>query len=65
MRRTHHVFDHNESAKAKYWPNLEDVFTNIDLAANPGFRRQGLKSARSMDKARLGHEVKIPFQDGS
>ena len=32
----HDVFDHNESAKAKYWPNLEDVFTNIDLAANTG-----------------------------
>jgi hypothetical protein len=23
-------------AKAKFWPNLEDVFTNIDLAANTG-----------------------------
>ena len=32
----HDAFDHNESAKAKYWPNLEDVFTNIDLAANTG-----------------------------
>src|ERR1035441_3765147 len=32
----HDVFDHNVSAKAKFWPNLEDVFTNIDLAANTG-----------------------------
>jgi hypothetical protein len=32
----HDAFDHNESAKAKHWPNLEDVFTNIDLAANTG-----------------------------
>jgi hypothetical protein len=32
----HAAFDHNESAKARFWPNLEDVFTNIDLAANTG-----------------------------
>lgn len=32
----HNAFDHNESAKARFWPNLEDVFTNIDLAANTG-----------------------------
>jgi hypothetical protein len=35
-RFVHDAFDHNESAKAKFWPNLEDVFTNIDLAANTG-----------------------------
>jgi hypothetical protein len=29
-RFVHDAFDHNESAKAKFWPNLEDVFTNID-----------------------------------
>jgi hypothetical protein len=32
----HDAFDHVEHAKAKFWPNLEDVFTNIDLAANAG-----------------------------
>src|SRR5258708_27722281 len=32
----HDAFDHYVSAKAKYWPNLEDLFTNIDLAANTG-----------------------------
>ena len=32
----HDAFDHNVSAKARFWPNLEDVFTNIDLAANTG-----------------------------
>ena len=32
----HDAFDHQESAKARFWPNLEDVFTNIDLAANTG-----------------------------
>ena len=30
------VFDHNKKASAKYWPNLEDIFTCIDLAANTG-----------------------------
>jgi hypothetical protein len=32
----HDTFDHSESAWAKHWPNLEDLFTNIDLAANTG-----------------------------
>jgi hypothetical protein len=32
----HNAFDHGEDAKAKFWPTLEDVFTNIDLAANTG-----------------------------
>lgn len=32
----HDVFDHSRTAKAKFWPELEDVFTNIDLAANTG-----------------------------
>jgi hypothetical protein len=32
----HDVFDHNKTAMAKFWPELEDVFTNIDLAANTG-----------------------------
>jgi hypothetical protein len=32
----HDVFDHNRTATAKFWPELEDVFTNIDLAANTG-----------------------------
>jgi hypothetical protein len=35
-RFTHDAFDHSESAWAKHWPNLEDLFTNIDLAANTG-----------------------------
>jgi hypothetical protein len=32
----HDTFDHKVSAKARFWPNLEDVFTNIDMAANTG-----------------------------
>jgi hypothetical protein len=30
------AFDHHKSAQALFWPNLEDVFTNIDMAANTG-----------------------------
>lgn len=30
------TFDHAESAAAKYWPTLEDLFTCIDLSANSG-----------------------------
>jgi len=32
----HDVFDHDKAATAKFWPELEDVFTSIDLAANTG-----------------------------
>ena len=32
----HDSFGHSRGAKAKFWPNLEDIFTNIDLAANSG-----------------------------
>jgi hypothetical protein len=35
----HDAFDHSESAKAKRWPNLEDLLTNIDLAANTGHHK--------------------------
>lgn len=29
------VFAHGPSSSAKFWPYLEDVFTCIDLSANP------------------------------
>lgn len=32
----HDTFGHSRTASAKYWPELEDVFTCIDLAANTG-----------------------------
>jgi hypothetical protein len=35
-RFVHDAFDHGKEANAKFWPSLEDVFTNIDLAANTG-----------------------------
>ncbi len=30
------TFDHGPGAAAKYWPQLEDIFTCIDLSANTG-----------------------------
>jgi hypothetical protein len=30
------AFDHKETAAAKYWPHLEDIFTCVDLSANTG-----------------------------
>jgi NAD-dependent SIR2 family protein deacetylase len=30
------AFDHTTSADAKFWPELEDIFTCIDLSANTG-----------------------------
>jgi hypothetical protein len=32
----HHAFGHSRRAKAKYWPDLEDLFTCVDLSANSG-----------------------------
>jgi hypothetical protein len=50
----HDSFDHNESAKAKHWPNLEDVFTNIDLAANTGHH---LGATHAPSKLRMTRRV--------
>ena len=52
----HDAFDHNESAKAKHWPNLEDVFTNIDLAANTGHH---LGATHSPSKLRMTRRVLV------
>lgn len=35
-RFIHDAFDHSTRASAKRWPDLEDVFTCVDLAANSG-----------------------------
>lgn len=46
------VFDHKVSAKHRYWPDLEDIFTCIDLSANTGhhlgnlFAPSGLRTVR-------------------
>ena len=30
------TFDHSKTAAAKFWPELEDIFTCVDLSANTG-----------------------------
>jgi hypothetical protein len=35
-RFVHDAFDHSESADARFWPALEDIFTCLDLSANTG-----------------------------
>jgi hypothetical protein len=46
------TFDHYESAPARYWPTLEDLFTCIDISANSGhhlwskYAPQALRTAR-------------------
>jgi NAD-dependent SIR2 family protein deacetylase len=46
------TFNHDESAAAKYWPSLEDLFTCIDISANSGhhlgskYAPQALRTAR-------------------
>ena len=32
----HDTFDHSKIAGPKFWPELEDIFTSIDLSANTG-----------------------------
>jgi len=52
----HDAFNHNRRAKAPYWPNLEDLFTNIDLAANTGHhlgRDHSPSNLRTMRRALL------------
>jgi hypothetical protein len=48
----HDGFDHNVKAKARFWPNLEDVFTNIDLAANTGHHLGSLHAPSSLRTVR-------------
>jgi hypothetical protein len=50
----HDVFDHNKKANARLWPELEDVFTNIDQAANSGHH---LGSRRSPSDLRTTRRV--------
>src|SRR4051812_32129832 len=40
-RFIHDAFGHSTNAKAKYWPDLEDIFTCIDLSANSGHHLGG------------------------
>jgi hypothetical protein len=46
------AFDHKTTAGARYWPELEDIFTCVDLSANTGhnlgptYRASDLRTAR-------------------
>jgi hypothetical protein len=51
-RFVHDTFDHNQTAKAKFWPNLEDIFTNIDMAANTGHHLGSKQSPQQLRTAR-------------
>jgi hypothetical protein len=69
-RFVHDAFDHNESAKARFWPNLEDVFTNIDLAANTGHHLgpthapSSLRTTRRALLARMMYMLNEMYIDG-
>lgn len=56
----HGVFDHSRKAKSQYWPDLEDIFTAIDLSANSGHHLGGRyppSGLRNMRRALLARIV--------
>jgi hypothetical protein len=65
----HRAFGHSRTASAKYWPDLEDVFTCVDLSANTGhhlgstFSSADLRTVRRALLARiirmLGRRYKV------
>ncbi|HZR63574.1 MAG TPA: hypothetical protein VFA85_00405 [Terriglobales bacterium] len=58
-RFIHDAFDHSRKAGAKHWPDLEDIFTCVDLSANSGhhlgksFAPADLRSVRRALLARI------------
>ncbi|HZQ20312.1 MAG TPA: hypothetical protein VFA90_16490 [Terriglobales bacterium] len=48
------AFDHKTSAGAKFWPELEDIFTCIDLSANTGHNLGSEFSASELRTIRRG-----------
>jgi hypothetical protein len=48
------AFDHKTSADAKFWPELEDIFTCIDLSANTGHNLGSEFSASDLRTIRRG-----------
>jgi hypothetical protein len=53
-RFVNRVFDHKTSADAKYFPELEDIFTCIDLSANTGHNLGSGFSASDLRTIRRG-----------
>src|SRR5262245_33138916 len=60
-RLVHDAFDHSISAQSQFWPDLEDLFTCVDLSANTGhhlgstFSPADLRTARRALIARILH----------
>jgi len=48
------AFDHKTTADAKFWPELEDIFTCIDLSANTGHNLGSQFSASELRTIRRG-----------
>jgi hypothetical protein len=48
----HDAFGHFRKAKAKYWPDLEDIFTCVDLSANTGHYLSGTFSPQDLRTVR-------------
>lgn len=58
----HDAFDHSTGASAKRWPDLEDVFTCVDLAANSGHYLGSTFSPadlRTVRRAMLGRIIRM------
>jgi hypothetical protein len=66
----HDVFDHSTRASARRWPDLEDVFTCVDLAANSGhylgstFSPAELRTVRRSLLARIIRMLDQKYESG-
>ncbi len=66
----HGTFGHSQTAKAKYWPDLEDVFTCVDLSANSGhhlgsgFSPADLRTVRRAMLSRIVRMLDQRYQTG-
>jgi hypothetical protein len=64
------AFDHSTRARGKYWPDLEDVFTCVDLAANSGhhlgatFAPADLRTVRRAVLSRIIRMLDQKYQKG-
>jgi hypothetical protein len=63
-------FDHAKTAGAKYWPDLEDIFTCVDLSANSGHHLGGsfspadLRTVRRAILSRIVRMLDRKYRDG-
>jgi hypothetical protein len=57
-----HAFGHSRRARAKYWPDLEDLFTCVDLSANTGHHlgsRFSPADLRTVRRALLSRTIRM------